>query len=139
MKKKSYQTKGRRELIDFLSQNPDRQFTVEELCTAVNGDSEQGKSSIYRHLTRLCADSAVRKFQSEDRARSVYQYVGEGCDCGRHFHVKCSRCGALQHLECKDSAEFAGHVLREHGFSIDCGGSILYGICAACEGREKKA
>ena len=136
MEKKRYQTGGLRALTALFEENPDRQMSTEELCLALHGGTE-GKSSVYRHLTALCERGVVRKFQNSARGCAVYQYVGEGCDCGKHFHVKCSRCGALRHLECEDSEEFAAHVLREHGFSIDCGGSILYGICAACEGKEK--
>ena len=136
MKKQIYNTGGRRELIEFLSQNPDRQFTAEELCHAVNGNSERGKSSVYRHLSGLCHDEVVRKFHSEERSRYVYQYIGEHCDCGKHFHEKCLRCGKLCHLDCADSVEFAAHLLREHGFAVDCGQSILYGLCADCLTKE---
>ena len=135
MEKKRYQTGGLQALTALFAENPDRQMSTEELCIALHG-STKGKSSVYRHLSTLCREGAVRKFQSQERGCAVYQYVGKGCDCGNHFHVKCSRCGSLCHLECADSAEFAAHVLREHGFLIDCGGSILYGICAACERRE---
>ena len=34
MQRKSYKTVGKTALIDYLSQNPDRQFTVDELCRA---------------------------------------------------------------------------------------------------------
>ncbi len=134
--KKVYNTGGRRELIEFLSQNPDRQFTTEELCLAVNGDTAHGKSSVYRHLTSLCQDEIVRKFRSEERNCSVYQYVGDRCDCGKHFHEKCLRCGQISHLDCTDSIEFAAHLLKEHGFAVDCGQSILYGVCAACRSQK---
>ena len=136
MEKKRYKTVGREALIGFLSQNPDRQFTVEELCVAVNGDAEQSRSSVYRHLGDLCRNEAVRKFQSNDGRGSVYQYVGRTCDCSRHFHEKCLRCGSLKHLECDDSRLFAEHLLKVHGFSIDCGQSILYGVCAKCRAAE---
>jgi Fur family ferric uptake transcriptional regulator len=132
MKKQTYNTESRQALVEFLSRNPDRQFTTEELCLAVNGDAARGKSSIYRHLTGLCRDDVVRKFQSEARKCSVYQYVGEHCDCGKHFHEKCLRCGKLSHLDCTDSIAFAAHLLQEHGFAVDCGQSILYGVCADC-------
>ena len=135
MKKKVYRTEGRDRLIGYLSQHPDRQFTTEELCVAVNGDASSGKSSIYRRLSRLCEEQVVRKFRNDDLDMNVYQYVGSNCDCSRHFHEKCTSCGKIQHLDCSDSVSFALHLLNEHGFEIDCGQSILYGICADC--REK--
>ena len=132
MQKKNYKTAGKQALIDFLARNPDRQFTTEELCFAVNGDSESGKSSVYRHLTELCACETVRKFRNESRKCAVYQYVGKECDCGNHFHEKCTRCGVIRHLDCDDSVAFAEHLLKVHGFAVDRGQSILYGLCAAC-------
>ncbi|MBR2721525.1 MAG: transcriptional repressor [Clostridia bacterium] len=134
--KKTYQTAGKRELVDFLSRHPDRQFTTEEICLSLNGDTERGKSSVYRRLSVLCAESAVRKFRDEKSGRSVYQYVGSGCDCSQHFHQKCLHCGTVSHIDCKDSESFARHMLSEHGFLVDCGQSILYGVCRACRERE---
>ncbi len=134
MKKKTYHTKGRDGLIEFLSTHPDRQFTSEELCLAVNGDAQKGKSSIYRRLSMLCEEQVVRKFHSDEQGVNVYQYVGEQCDCSHHFHEKCTSCGKILHLDCADSVAFTLHLLREHGFEIDCGQSILYGRCADCRG-----
>ncbi len=136
MKKKTYRTKGKDELIAYLAAHPDCQFTTEELCIAVNGDASCGKSSIYRRLTQLCEEQTVRKFRSDDRDVNVYQYVGAHCDCSRHFHEKCTACGKIQHLDCSDSVAFALHLLQEHGFEIDCGQTILYGLCANCRSEK---
>ncbi len=129
---KSYKTEGRERLLHFLAVHPDEQFTAEELCTAVNGRAQSAQSSIYRRLGQLCADDIVRRFRSEDKQCSVYQYVGQNCDCKLHFHAKCVRCGRLEHLDCGDSADFAAHLLREHGCSVDCAQALLYGIFARC-------
>ena len=135
MKSNTYNTAGRRALIEFFAQNPDRQFTAEELCMAVNGDKTTGMSSIYRHLRELCESEVLRKFRDDTDNRSVYQYVGKGSDCDSHFHEKCLRCGALRHLDCDDSIAFAAHLLAVHGFQVDRGQSILYGVCASCRAR----
>ncbi|MBR3895081.1 MAG: transcriptional repressor [Clostridia bacterium] len=137
MQKKSYKSGGREALVSYLSRHPDRQFCAEELCEALNGSETEGRSSVYRHLTSLCADETVRKFRDEARKCAVYQYVGKGCDCGSHFHEQCTVCGKLNHLDCGDSAEFVEHLLRVHGFSVDRGRSILYGVCAACRAEGK--
>lgn len=134
---KSYKTAGREKLIEFLSGNPDRHFTAEEICNAVHGGGAQ--SSVYRHLSELCAKDVVRKFRDEETAKTRYQYVGEACDCRNHFHAKCLRCGRIEHLDCGDSVDFAAHLLDEHGFRIDCGQSMLYGVCARCRAAEVRA
>ena len=134
MEKKTYRTEGREHLKSFLKAHPDRQFTAEELCEQVCGSS---MSSLYRRLTELCEDGSVKAFRNESLRRNVYQYVGAGCDCGKHFHAKCLRCGKLEHLSCGDSLEFARHLQCDHGFLIDCGQSVLFGLCADC-GRKSE-
>lgn len=138
MSRKSYKTEGKERLVGFLSEHPDCQFTVDELCRHINGTSESGRSSIYRRLSELCQSDAVRKYRDEVRGCSVYQYVGADCDCKEHFHAKCLRCGKLEHLACSDSSEFARHLQSSHGFSIDCGQSMLYGVCATCRGSGEE-
>ena len=137
MSKKVYKTEGRQRLMGFFEAHPDCQFTVEELCVSLNGDAQSGRSSLYRQLGELCSEDVLRVFRSEDRKCSVYQYVGSGCDCREHFHAKCVKCGKIEHLHCGDSSEFARHLMDGHGFRIDCGQSVLYGVCARCnEGGE---
>lgn len=137
--KKRYRTVGQQRLVDFLSAHPDRQFTAEELCMAING-STVGLSSLYRRLSALCDAETVRKFRNDTRGCAVYQYVGAACACRDCFHVKCQRCGKLAHLECGDSIGFARHLMSEHGFAVDCGQSVLYGVCKDCmkklEGKQ---
>ncbi|MBQ9760771.1 MAG: transcriptional repressor [Clostridia bacterium] len=137
MEKKTYKTTGRARIGSFFAKNPDRQFTTEEICRAING-SDVGRSSVYRHLSELCEADVIRKFHSASRNCSVYQYVGAACDCRDHFHGKCIVCGTIEHLGCHDSAHFAGHLLEEHGFAVDCGRSILYGVCARCRALKER-
>lgn len=136
MERRAYHTEGRERLLHFFASHPDCQFTADELCRAVNGTEEGGKSSIYRRLSELCEAESVRKFRNDERKCSVYQYVGKECDCKSHFHAKCVCCGGIEHLDCGDSLEFAGHLLAEHGFEIDCGQSMLYGLCAKCRAKK---
>lgn len=135
MKRNEYHTAGRGALSSFFKAHPDCQFTVDELYAAVSAQVLVGKSSVYRHLSELCDKDVVRKFRSEERGCNVYQYVGNGCDCRDHFHEKCTVCGKIQHLDCHATIEFATHLLREHGFSVNCGQTILYGVCAKCQGK----
>ncbi len=136
MERRIYKTEGRERLVQFLLQHPDRQFTAEELCAELNGSAEKGKSSVYRQLSALCREDAVRRFSSQERGCNVYQYVATERDCRNHFHAKCRLCGVIEHLACGDSSEFAEHLMDAHGFSIDCGQSVLYGVCRRC--RDEK-
>lgn len=133
--KKTYKTAGRQSLLLFFEQHPDRQFTAEELYLAVSETTNVGKSSVYRHLSLLCESDTVKRFYSDERGKNVYQYVGESCDCREHFHEKCIRCGCVVHLDCHAMHEIAEHLLGEHGFLVDPGQTILYGVCADCRGK----
>ena len=134
-----YKTAGRQRLLDFLQSHPDRQFTVEELVGELNRETnkQNGKSTLYRHLSELCEKGTARKYRSDTQSAYVYQYVGTG-DCCRHFHLKCLSCGELVHLECAVSEELLSHISSHHGFEVDSGRSILYGMCEACAEVEKK-
>ena len=133
---KTYKTAGRQRLLNFLQNSPDRQFGVEELTDQLNRLSggegvKQSRSTLYRHLSELCAEGAVRKYRSDTQSAYVYQYVGQG-DCRHHFHLKCEACGRLIHLECAVSEELLSHISSHHRFCVDSGRSILYGLCADC-------
>lgn len=136
----TYKTAGRQRLLDFLQSHPDRQFTVDELATELNRTSQGkyvGKSTLYRHLSELCDEGTARKYRSDTQSAYVYQYVGTG-DCCRHFHLKCLSCGELVHLECAVSEELLFHISSHHGFEVDSGRSILYGMCEVCASMEQK-
>lgn len=133
---RSYNTAGKQRLLDFLRSHPDQQFTVEEIGGqlahgADTAPSAGGQSSLYRQLSALCADGTVRKFRAEGQPAFVYQYIGQ-TDCCHHFHLKCMTCGRLIHLTCGMSDELLVHIRAEHGFLVDSGRSILYGLCSDC-------
>ena len=137
----TYNTAGRQRLLEFLESHPDRQYTAEELCAELDtlsaGENITRKSTLYRHLSELCHRGVVRKYRSDTQSSYVYQYVGGG-ECTRHFHLKCLDCGGLVHLECAVSEELLSHISSHHGFSVDSGRSILYGLCEACASLQEK-
>ena len=96
------------------------------------------RSTVYRQLARLCAEGVLKRFEETDPVTGagvhVYQASVEagGTDCGHHFHLKCTACGRVIHLGCAMSEQLLDHIERAHGFSVNCGNSILYGLCRAC-------
>ena len=145
-----YTTPARRALLDFFASRPDRQFTAEQLCTLLcdagdrqsareNGEQKEffGKSTVYRQLSRLCEEGLLLRFEGvtpDGAAVHWYQYRQDAL-CDGHFHLKCTRCGRLEHLDCERSHELISHIRNDHGFSIDCAGTVLLGICKRCGGR----
>lgn len=134
---KAYKTQGKSRPESFLSAHPDMHFTVEQICLSING-SLSAKSSIYRNLSLLCDEGRVRRFRSEDGEACVYQYLAVERSCTNHSHLKCLECGHIEHLECDMSDDMCNHISEHHGFVVDEGRSILYGVCKDCASRTCK-
>ena len=125
---KNYNTAGKTRLVDFLKDHAEAQLTVEDICLSLNGNLSK-RSSVYRNLSSLCDEGSVKKFHAD--SGYVYQFV-RGRECSNHFHLKCLKCEKILHLECEKGSELTNHIMSHHGFSVDSGRSILYGVCDAC-------
>jgi len=129
MARSVYMTSGKKKLIDFMRENRDRHFTVDEIAEEL---PEIGKSSIYRIVAKLHGDGVLRRFETEGVGSFVYQYVEHSAACEHHFHLKCENCGRILHMECRELDKVKSHIEEEHGFIIGKGNAIIYGLCAAC-------
>ncbi len=130
--KAEYKTKQKNSLIGFLKANHSRQFSINEICEAVKSNGI-GKSTVYRNISHLCEEGAVRRFRGEGGKSVLYQYVGKDSGCDSHFHLKCTACGRLIHLDCKDVMRLKAHINAHHNFSIDIAHTVFYGLCGGCK------
>ena len=120
-------------ILEFLRSRSDRTVDVNDIRRALASEgNEVNITTIYRYLDKLTADGTVLKYVAENGTRAVYQYVGERRHCEDHLHLQCTKCGCIIHLDCHFMDEIAEHVLKEHGFSIQCRNSIIYGLCSKC-------
>lgn len=135
--KKEYNTEQKKAIIDFFKSNREHHYTVAEVTRAVC-ENGAGKSTVYRQISHLLETGAIRRFETSDSRRFVYQYADSHEDCDCHYHLKCIKCGRLIHMECSHLDEAKNHISKEHDFIIGCGRSVLYGECVACAEREKQ-
>lgn len=136
---KSYKTRQRELLLTYLEsgarQRPLSAREITEGLRAAGGSV--GETTVYRCLELLEEEGSVRRYTDEQsRGGSLWQYVGEGSNCSRHLHLQCLRCGRVQHLDCHIVGELREHIGREHAFALDVGRTVLYGVCARCEGKS---
>ena len=123
-------TMGKRErIIGFLSNNHDRSFTLEEICSELTEDGK-GKSTVYRLVSELVGEGRITRISDGRTRHCTYQYVG-GEHCHTHLHLKCKGCGRLMHLDEEVSASFEKTVELLGGFHID-DGAFLFGTCRDC-------
>lgn len=140
MTKSGYNTGGKSTVLEFFRSNRDLQFTIDDVMSALRercestGEKLPGKSSVYRIISNFEHEGVLRCFSDGETSKRLYQYSGEDCDS--HFHLKCSGCGKMVHLECKIGDELLRHISSHHGFSVSAGRSMLYGECASCEKKR---
>lgn len=136
---RKYKTKQRESIIAYLKDNKEKHVTAEEimeyfksLCTPI------GKSTVYRCLDSLVNENLVRKYVITEKDGACFQYVDNNEECTNHYHLKCTKCGKLVHLECEDIEELQEHMLTHHNFKIDICKTVLYGECGDCMKRSNK-
>lgn len=105
-------------------------FTAEEfLLKSRERGENMGLSTVYRQLDKLVKNGSIRKFSSSAGESACYQEINTNCD---HFHLRCVKCGKLEHLSCTVLASISQHVELDHGFKIDPSKTVFYGVCKEC-------
>ncbi len=142
MEEKHYKTAGRTALIEYMKTTAEKApQDAAEIFLALPADAEgkkPGRSSVYRLLSELAEEGVVRQYRKEPQSEGfVYQYAGEE-HCEEHFHLQCVSCGKIEHLHCECGEELRTHLIESHGFVVDSGKTVLYGLCSVCAGRGAK-
>jgi len=122
-----YKTKQRDEILRFFMEHPDGCYSAKDVYGQVNA----GEATVFRTLNALAQEGILNKFTGETGERAYYQYSGETA-CTGHIHMKCRQCGKLIHMDCTFIRELMHHFCSEHGFTMDCGKTVIYGLCKDC-------
>lgn len=130
-----YRTRQREKIVKYLEENAGSHLTTEQIANAL---PDVGRSTVYRALERLEQEGIVRRFVGAAGRSACFQYVGAASPCREHFHLKCTECGKLIHLDCETLAECQAHILREHGFATDLARTLIYGRCLECSRKERQ-
>ena len=128
-----YNTRTRQLILDYLINNRQHAVSASNILEHLE---EQGASpnptTVYRYLDKLAGEQRIMKYVADKGERAVFQYVDEGRHCREHLHLKCVQCGRIYHLDCHFMDEVRAHLMAEHGFTLQCEGSVLYGLCRHC-------
>ena len=137
-RKTGYQTKQKSQILAYFAAHSGDHITAAALLHALNQQGASiGAATVYRQLEKLEAEGLVRRYALDDRGSACWQYTGgENTVCRHHFHLKCTECGTLFHLDCGHLHEIADHVATEHGFQIDPARTVFYGICDQCRNKQ---
>lgn len=126
-----YKTKQREMILNLFQDNSKRCFTSKEIIDLMQG--QLGQATVYRMLSKLSAEGIISKYISENGNGALYRINNCNCKKNRdHFHLKCSCCGKLIHMDCHVLGKIAKHLEADHGFYMDNSRTVLYGKCEEC-------
>lgn len=135
---KIYKTKQRANILNYLKQNNNKHITAEDIINHFKKiGTPIGKSTIYRYLDNLVQENIIRKYVSTEAVAACFQYINNQNECNNHYHMKCTKCGALIHLDCEEVNELSEHIFKDHKFKLDTCKTVLYGICEKCLNKEE--
>lgn len=126
-----YQTKQQEAVAAFFQAEPAGCLTAEEVYRRLSEKGlDVGKTTVYRAISRLCEAGRLRRYAPHDNGEAA-QYQWNPCH-DDHLHIRCTHCGALEHLSCEEVRAFCGHIASHHGFVLNESQTILYGSCRTC-------
>lgn len=125
-----YNTEQKKILLDFLSANSGKSYTIEEITSALSG--KIGKSTVYRLMTGLVEEKKVHKSAGEGRT-FLYRITADE-HCRHHLHLQCKDCGKVLHLDEATSDALLMGVRCARDFLVSEEDTVLIGKCADCKG-----
>ena len=134
--KKSYHTKNKDLIMDYLDLHKEERISASSIYEAIKEKNASiNLATVYRNLDKLHNEGILRKFKTAEADCSYYQYVHQ--NCRYHLHLQCTHCGKIIHLECDFMDTIMNHLLKDHGFALDCENSTLSGLCEECRKELK--
>ena len=131
-----YKTKQRETVENCLKNNKNRHLTADEITEILRSAGQDvGRTTVYRTLEKLIQEGRVRRYAAAKGDSACYQYLTDTA-CHEHFHLKCTGCGKLLHIECEQMQKLNSHILSEHKFRVDKLQTVLYGLCEKCAERQ---
>lgn len=128
-----YKTRQKEKILDYLVKNKEKHTNVHEISQFLTEEGTPvGTATIYRQLDKLVDSGTVRRYNFDGKTGACYQYIEDEKDCHEHFHLKCTICGKLIHLNCERLSGIDRHIFEHHGFQVDPSQTVFYGRCSEC-------
>ena len=130
-----YNTKNKAIVKEFMKERCEEHLSIDSIFESLQQKGQKVPlASLYRIMDELVDEGAVRKYSIDRSSAACFQYASEGCH--EHFHLICSGCGKLIHLECDEVSHLLSHIESEHDFKIDMSRVNFYGLCKDCQNRD---
>ena len=127
-----YITEQKKILLEFLEENHDNAYTVEEISQELKKrGANVGKSTVYRLMTKLVEEKRVKRQLADGSRKAIYRITLDE-HCHNHLHLQCIKCGKVLHLDEKVSDKLLDTVKKLNDFSVSEEDTVLMGKCADC-------
>ena len=132
-----YNTKNKANVRCFMKEHANEHLSIEDVYEGLSASLRPVPlPSLYRIMDELVEEGIVRRYTIDRSSAACFQYSGE--EAHDHFHLICSKCGRLIHLQCDEVNHLLEHIEKEHGFRIDMSKVNLYGVCESCQKEGSK-
>ena len=125
----AYMTQPRKRLLTYLKDHRDETFSARQISDKL---SEVSVSAVYRNLSALEQDGAVRRVSKTGSREVFYQYLAAE-ECRSHLHLSCKKCGKTFHMDAEETEDLVERIAALDKFALDRSETVLYGVCEACQ------
>lgn len=126
-----YKTKQKELIHSYFIKHKGLCVTALDLKEAYK-DEKIGLTTIYRCLQELQKEEIIRKFTNVHTNSAAYEYIENEKYSNAHYHLKCTNCNTIVHLECSNFKNLSTHIATEHHFTINPTKTTIYGLCKNC-------
>jgi len=133
-----YRTRQGELILECLKERGTRHATAEDILADLKArGASVGQTTVYRNLDKLVQQGVVMRYAGAEGQGACFQYAGCMEDGHAHYHLVCSECGQMIHLECNYMDELTAHMLEHHQFCVDKFRTVIYGLCKQCAAKRK--
>lgn len=125
-----YSTRQRKDLIMTLERYRDETLSADRIVDLL-GKDRISRSAVYRNMSALEAQGCVKRVTLPGSKRIFFRYTGAE-ECRTHLHLECFKCRKTYHMDARLTNKLIENVMRDSGFDVDSGSTVLYGICEKC-------
>ncbi len=134
--RKQYNTAQRKAIIDCLLQVHGHMTAAAVRAALAESGHKVSPATVYRQLEKLVDEGVAVKSTPIGEKSACFEIIDRGaCEAARCYHMKCTTCGKLIHLDCDEVEKLCTHMLDKHGFCIDMTSTVLFGTCKECSAR----
>ena len=129
----TYKTAQREAIIDCLRFAHGHMTAAAVHKALLAAGHKVSAATVYRQLEKLVSEDVVIRSTPAGEKSACFELVdSSSCHPGHCYHMKCTTCGRLIHLDCEKVEELSRHMLEEHGFVVDTAATVFFGTCAEC-------